>query len=401
MIDFEKNILRQVLQDEEDVTILEVDGREIFLIGTAHISQESVETVRRIIAHVEPDTVCVELDEERYRAMTEEQNWEDLDLFDIIKKGQLTFLMARLALSAFQTRMGGYTGVKPGSELAAAIDEAKERDMHLELVDRNVRTTLLRAWRLTPFWRRSTVAASVIAGLFDRKEVDEETLAELRESHNITAVLSEMGEVLPTVKTVLVDERDLFMAHKIRNSPGKRIVAVVGAAHVPGLLRHLDQPDDPERAAQVDIIPPKSALSRALPWLIPLAVITVFTVGFFFADPQDFQNAALAWILANGLLAALGGILALAHPLTILAAFIAAPITSLNPTIGAGMVTAAVQTYFAAPTVRDMESIGDDIGTWRGWWKNRLARIFLVFILTSLGSSIGTFVAFGWMKNLL
>ncbi|TXD33410.1 TraB/GumN family protein [Lujinxingia vulgaris] len=386
---------------EADITRLTVDGKSITLIGTAHISQESVETVRRILSAEKPETVCVELDSERFKALTEEQNFQDLNLREVIRKGQLTFLMARLALMAFQRRMGSYTGVKPGAEMAAAIELADELGLEVELVDRNVRTTLLRAWRKTSFWRRSAVAMSLLAGVFDRNEMGEEELAELRQSHNIGAILDELGEAMPSVKTVLVDERDLFMAHHIRNAPGQNIAAVVGAAHVPGLVRRLKAADTPEEARQVDEVPPRSTFSKLLPWLIPAIVIAVFVLGFFRADPGEFQNAAIAWVLANGSLSALGTLVALGHPLTIIAAFIAAPITSLNPTIGAGMVTAFVQTFVAPPKVRDLENIGDDIAEWRGWWSNRLARIFLVFFLSSLGSSLGTFVAFGWLKNLV
>ncbi|RVU40699.1 TraB/GumN family protein [Lujinxingia sediminis] len=386
---------------EADITRLTVDGKSITLIGTAHISQESVETVRRILSAEKPETVCVELDSERFKALTEEQNFQDLNLREVIRKGQLTFLMARLALMAFQRRMGSYTGVKPGAEMAAAIELADELGLEVELVDRNVRTTLLRAWRKTSFWRRSAVAMSLLAGVFDRNEMGEEELAELRQSHNIGAILDELGEAMPSVKTVLVDERDLFMAHHIRNAPGQTIAAVVGAAHVPGLVRRLNATDTPEEAREVDVVPPRSTFSRMLPWLVPAIVIAVFILGFFRADPGEFQNAAIAWVLANGSLSALGTLVALGHPLTIIAAFIAAPITSLNPTIGAGMVTAFVQTFVAPPKVRDLENIGDDIADWRGWWSNRLARIFLVFFLSSLGSSLGTFVAFGWLKNLV
>ncbi len=386
---------------ETDVTTLEVDGRQIILIGTAHISQESVETVQRVIESEQPDTVCVELDKERFKSLQQGQKWEELDLIEVIKQKKLLFLMARLALMSFQKRMGSYTGVKPGAEMKAAVEQAEEQGAAVELVDRDVKATLLRAWRMTPWWRRSMLAVSLIAGIFDSGKVDEEDLAELRQVPNITEILDELGEVMPSVKGVLVDERDLYMSHRIRNSPGERIVAVVGAAHVPGLIRHLSGPDDADAARAVEYIPPRSKVSRILPWLIPAIVIGLFVFGFFRADPDEFREAFIAWIIANGAFSATGAIAALAHPLTIVAAFVAAPFTSLNPTIGAGWVCAFCQTLFAPPTVDDMERVGDDISQWRGWWKNRLARIFTVFLFTSLGSMIGTFVAAPWLINLL
>jgi pheromone shutdown protein TraB len=180
------------------------------------------------------------------------------------------------------------------------------------------------------------------------------------------------------------------------------VVAVVGAAHVPGILERFSLPvPDREELQSISTVPPRSLLSRALPWLIPAIVVGVFGYGFVEGDWQTLKEAALAWILANGLLSALGAALALGHPATIVAAFIAAPITSLNPTIGAGMVTALVQTWIRPPSVRDMENLSDDVAELRGWWRNKLARVLLVFFLSSLGSSIGTFAAFGWLKDLI
>lgn len=388
-------------EEEADVTRLNIGGKEILLIGTAHISQESVVTVQRVIEHEKPDVVCVELDQERYTAMVEEQRWEDLDLIQVIKNKQLMFLMARLALGSFQKRMGGYTGVKPGAEMGAAIEIAKAQNAQVSLIDRNVRVTLLRAWRLTPFWRRTAVIASLFGGVFERREISEEELANLRQAQNISAVLDELGQALPSVKTVLVDERDVFMAHQLQTVPGNKIVAVVGAAHVPGIIRHIHEPIEEATVAAVNEIPERSTLSKMLPWLIPLIVLSIFTIGFIYGDRDQFQTAAIAWVLVNGSLSALGALIALGHPLTIVVAFVAAPLTSLNPTIGAGMVTALAQTFFCAPKVRDMENVGEDIGHWKGWWKNRLARIFLVFFLSSFGSAIGTFVAFKWLVELV
>ncbi len=395
------DLLDEPAPGEADVTRLEVDGRELLIVGTAHISQESVETVQRVIAAEEPDTVCVELDEQRYKALTQGERWEELDLIEVIKNKKMTFLLARLALMAFQKKMGSYTGVKPGAEMAAAVDQADRQGADVELIDRDVQATLLRAWRTTPWWRRAFVAMTLVVGIFDSSEVDEEDLAELRQAPNITEILDELGEILPSVKGVLVDERDLYMAHKLRNAPGERIVAIVGAAHVPGMLEHLRGPDDPDGAAAVEYIPPKSNISRILPWMLPLVVLGIFAFGWFNADPDVFQTAFLAWILSNGILSAIGALVAMAHPLTVIAAGAAAPFTSLFPLVGAGMVAAFVQLLFCAPRVDDMESVGDDIAELSGWWKNRLSRLLLVFFFSSIGSTVGTLVAFGWLKDLL
>jgi pheromone shutdown-related protein TraB len=390
------------IQTENDYTRILIDDKEIILVGTAHISQESVEAVLRTIDDLDPDTVCVELDQQRYQALINKKGWESLNLKEIIKKKQMSFLLTNLALSSYQKRMGLNTGVQPGSELAAAAQRSEEKGIRVELIDRNIRTTLLRVWRKAGFWSKMKVLASLCASLFEKQELSEEELTKLRQSDTLSNLLEEMGQLLPSVKQILVDERDTYMAYHIRNTPGDTVVAVIGAAHMPGILRQLQGPEiADETIHEISQIPPKSRLSKLIPWLIPGIVIALFVGGFFFGDRSQLADAATAWILANGIFSAIGALLALGHPATIACAFIAAPITSLNPTIGAGFVTGFVQTLVAPPTVHDMEHVGDDLIRIRGWWQNRLARVLLVFLFSSIGSSIGTFVALGWLKNLL
>ncbi len=324
--------------ENADIHRVTIDDQEYVLVGTAHISQDSVDTVRAVIQEENPDTVCVELDEQRHRALRNPRHWESLNLVQIIKKGQAPFLLANLALSSFQKRMGLQTGVKPGAELAAAAEITEELGKDLQLVDREIRTTLLRAWRKASFWKKMTLLSTLLVSMFDSQKIDEEELAKLRQTDTLSAMLDEMSDVLPTVKTILVDERDTYMAHHIRQAPGEKIVAIVGAAHMPGILKKLGQTFTAEEISELSIIPEKTALSKSLPWLIPAIVVGLFIAGFMTGNTQQLADAAVAWILANGVLSALGAMIALGHPLTILAAFIAAPITSLNPTIGAGFV---------------------------------------------------------------
>jgi len=386
--------------ENTDIQRLTLDDREYVLVGTAHISKESVATVNSVIREENPDTVCVELDEQRHRALRNPRHWESLNLIQVLKQGQAPFLLANLALASFQKRMGLQTGVKPGAELAAAAETAENLGISLQLIDREIRTTLLRAWRKAGFWKKMNLFAALLASMFDSQKLNEEELAKLRQTDTLSAMLDEMAQVLPTVKTILVDERDTFMSHNIRKAPGKKIVAIVGAAHLPGILKKLEHSFSPEEIKELAVVPPKSGVSKVLPWLIPAIVVGLFVAGFMAGDTRQLAEAAIAWILANGLLSALGALLALGHPLTILAAFIAAPITSLNPTIGAGFITGLVQAIVSPPQVKDMEQVSEDIARWSGWWHNRLTRVLLVFFLSSLGSAIGTFVAFGWLKNL-
>lgn len=381
---------------------LTLDGREIILLGTAHVSQTSVDMVRAVIADEQPDTVCVELDHQRHKALRNPNHWETLNLIEIIRQGHAPFLCANLILSAYQKRMGLHTGVRPGAELAAAAEEAEQRNLTVRLIDREIRTTLLRAWRKAGFWKKMSLLSTLLAGMFEKQTFDEEELARLRESDTLTVLLDELAEVLPTVKTILVDERDLYMANEIRHCSGQRVVAVVGAAHLPGISARLAAPSPPpEEIAELSIIPEPGRFGKLAKWLIPALVVGVFIFGFFSGDMSKLSSAAVGWILATGGLSALATALALGHPLTVLSAFVAAPITTLHPAIGVGFVTGLVQAFLVAPTVKDMERVGDDIVTVKGWWHNRMTRVLLVFFLSNLGAAIGVVLAFKWLKDLL
>ena len=387
-------------QENTDIHRISLDNREFVLVGTAHISQDSVDTVKAVIEDEKPDTVCVELDEQRHRALSNPRHWESLNLIQVLRQGQAPFLLANLALASFQKRMGLQTGVKPGAELAVAAETAKQRGIDLQLVDREIRTTLLRAWRKAGFWKKMNLFSALLASLFESQELNEEELAKLRQTDTLSAMLDEMSKILPTVKTILVDERDTFMAYHIRRSPGQKVVAIIGAAHLPGIMQKLGREIPPDEIDGLSVIPAKTTFSKLIPWLIPAVVVGLFIYGFMAGNTEQLASAAVAWVLANGVLSALGALLALGHPLTILAAFVAAPITSLNPTIGAGFVTGIVQAVMAPPKVKDLESVAEDIAGLGGWWRNRLTRVLLVFLLSSLGSAAGTMVAFGWLKDL-
>lgn len=381
-----------------DLQRIFLPGREIILIGTAHVSQESVDMVLHVIAEEAPDRVCVELDSQRYQALKDDSRWQSLNLVQAIRSGQGSFLLANLALVSFQKRMGMQTGVRPGAELMAAATAAEERGIALSLVDRNIRTTLLRAWRLTGFGKRLNILAALLSGLFDSTKIDEAELARLRQSDALNGMIEEMGSALPSVKAILIDERDRYMAHNIRCAAGSKIVAVVGAAHVPGILRHFDS-DAQDDISALDLIPEPSFLARASAWLIPGLIVVIFIAGFFLGDKARLMDAAVAWILATGSLSALGTAVALGHPLTILTAFVAAPITTLHPALGVGFFTGLTQAWIVPPTVRDLEHVSDDVVTLRGWWHNRVTRVLLVFFFSSLGASAGLFLALRWLTK--
>lgn len=374
-----------------DVHCLNLGDREIFLIGTAHISKESVELVRLVIAGERPDCVCVELDEKRYEALAKRKTWELLDLREIIRKKQLATLLINMILASYQKRLGNQMGVKPGTELLEAVQEAERHHIPVALCDRDVRVTLRRAWHSTSFWRKNYLLASILTSMFEETEISEEKLRELKESDVLSELLSELGQAMPELKRVLIDERDTFLAEKIKAAEGKRLVAVVGAGHVAGIKTALHE-DCSDQMEAINLIPPVSPVWKVVGWAIPAVIVLALALIAVTKGAAVAGDNLLFWILANGIPSAIGAVLALAHPLTILGAFIAAPITSLTPVIGAGYVTAFIQAMLQPPQVFEFEKVLTDMATARGWWKNRLLRVFLAFILPGFGSMIGTWI---------
>jgi pheromone shutdown-related protein TraB len=374
-----------------EVHRIAIDDREYILVGTAHISQESVTLVRDVVSREAPDCVCVELDRQRYAALADRQRWEALDLKALIRQRQLSPLLVNLILAAYQQKLGGQLGVAPGAELLEAVRTAQAHDISFVLCDRDVRITLTRAWRLTPLPKKLLLAASLLGSIFDRTTISEDMLRQLRQQDALSALLQELGEALPTLRTVLVDERDLYMAHQLRQVEGQRVVAVMGAAHVEGIRRALLERRyvDLERLTAV---PPPSVLWRWARWLVPAVILGALAAIGWQKGMDVMGHNMLFWVLANGIPSAAGALVALAHPLTVLAAFLAAPFTSLTPVIGAGYVTAFVQAYVQPPTVRELQHVSDDVRFPRQWWQNKLLRIFLAFLLPSLGSLIGTWI---------
>ena len=385
----------------DDIHIVHQQDRTYILIGTAHISQESVDLVEKTIIEEQPDGVCIELDEKRYNALVEKKRWQAQDLKEVIRKKQLSTLMINMLMASYQKKLGGQLGVAPGAELLAAAATAEAHDIPIFLCDRDVRVTLRRAWKSTSFLKKGYLFAALLASLFDRTEVSEEKLSELKKKDVLAELMDEMGDSLPDVKRVLIDERDIFLAEKIKSAEGKKIVAVVGAGHINGIIEHLSK-DNSAALEEISTIPPVSSTFKVIGWSIPLVILgSIALIGIKKGASVAGANL-LYWILANGIPSAIGAILAFAHPFTTLGAFAAAPITSLTPVIGAGYVTAFIQVMVCPPVVKEFESVADDMTGIFGWWRNRLLRVFLVFILTGLGSAIGTWVGgYEIVKNLV
>jgi pheromone shutdown-related protein TraB len=375
----------------DDVEYFTLGEREIFLVGTAHVSQGSIDLVKEVIANERPDCVCVELDEKRYKALSGRKRWESLDLKEIIRKKQLSTLLVNLILSSYQKKLGMQLGVMPGAELLEATREADKHSIPVSLCDRDVRVTLRRAWHETSFLKKGYLVATLLASLFDKTEITEEKLEQLKEKDVLSELMSELGEAMPELKRVLIDERDIYLAEKIKMSSGQKLVVVVGAGHVEGIKKKIRE-DHSSVLPSISTFPPVSSSLKALGWSIPLLIIgSLVAIGILKGGSAAGANL-LYWILANGIPSAIGAMLAWAHPITIASAFAAAPVTSLTPVIGAGYVTAFVQVLVRPPVVREFETVTDDMATFTGWWRNKLLRVFLAFLLPGFGSMIGTWI---------
>lgn len=382
----------------QNVDKLSLDNTELVLVGTAHISKKSAELVSEVIKREQPDVVAIELDQGRFESLEDPDRWKKTDLFQIVKEGKSYLLLAQLALAGFQRRLANRLDIEPGAEMRVAIEAAKETGAEIELIDRDVRITMKRAWALASWTGIFKIIGSVISSLFSREELSEEEIEQLKESDALTAMMSEFSSVLPSVKTSLIDERDSYMCEKLKAISAKKTVAIVGAGHVPGMLKKFPQSASIE---ELEKIPPPSRIFKIIQWGLPTLAIGLLLFGFFATDASTAKEMVTAWIVINGGLSALGALLALAHPLTILAAFLAAPFTSLNPFFAAGWVSGLVESLVRKPTVADLEDIGEDVTSYSGFLKNRVTKVLLVTAFSNLGSSLGTFIGIGKIASLL
>lgn len=375
--------------------VLNFGEREIILIGTAHISQESCNEVSKAVEEKQPDCVAIELDEGRYQSLNNSDSWRNLDIVKVLKKNQGFLLLANLVLSGFQRRMGTNVGVKPGDEMRAADSCAKAHGIRVEMVDRPIRVTLRRAWAVNSLWGKCKLISALLASAFDKEEISGEQIESLKNSSEMDSMMKELAEYMPVVKSVLIDERDRYLASRIWEVKGKKTVAVLGAGHLPGVeayLKELAAGTKTADTSDIENVPSKGIAPKVIGWSIVGIIIALIAAGFVYGGMQMGKQMVKTWFFWNALLAGLGSLIALGHPLTILVSAVGAPFTSLCPFIGVGVVAGLVQAVVCKPKVSDLENLQDCISV-KGFYKNRLLRVLLVFVLSSLGSSIGTFAA--------
>lgn len=373
---------------EENITRIHLDGKEIILIGTAHVSKQSVEQVKEVIDREQPDSVCIELDDQRYKSIMEGNKWREMDIFKVIKEKKATLLIMNLAISSFQNRLAKQFDTKPGQEMIQGIESAKEIGAELVLADRNIQITFSRIWGNVGVWGKAQLLTSIIYSIFNKETISEEELEKMKTQDTLNASLAEISEAFPKLKKPLIDERDQYLAQKIKEAPGKKVVAVLGAAHVPGITKEIHNEQDLQALTKTK---PKSKTPQIIGWAIPVLIVALIAFTFFL-NPSAGMDQAISWILWTGITAALGATAALGHPLAILAAFIAAPITTLHPLLAAGWVSGIVQAYIKRPSVADFETLSEDVFSLKGFWRNKFTRVLLVIILTNIGGSFGTFI---------
>ena len=378
---------------------LNLNGKEIVLLGTAHVSQASCDEVKNAILEKKPDCVAIELDEQRFSALNDKESWKNLDIIKILKEKKGFLLLANLVLSSFQKRMGSNAGVKPGDEMRAGIEAAKELGIPSEMVDRPIQTTLRRAWAKNSGYGKVKLLSALFASAMTKEEVSGDEIENLKNKSEMDGMMNELAEFMPGVKEVLIDERDFYLAAHIwkavQKGERKSVIAVLGAGHLPGVQAHLEKiarSEENTNTEQINSLPQKTARAKILGWVIPVIIVALIAAGFVFGGMKKGADLLGAWVLWNASLAGIGAIIAGGHPLTVIMAAVGAPFTSLCPLVGVGMFAGIVQAFICKPKVADMESMMDDVSSIKGFYKNRLLRVLLVFFLSSLGSSIGTFV---------
>jgi len=373
------------------------DGKEIILIGTAHVSKQSIELVNKTIEEEKPDLVCVELCRQRYESLENEKKWEETEVLKLIKEGKSQLFLLNLLLSNFQKRIGERIGVKPGAEMIEALNSAKKNNIPFKLVDRDIRITFKRAMNTISLREKFKLFFNIFAGLFEVNEIDEKSIEKLKEKDIISEVMEELGSEFPDMKRVLIDERDLYIANKIINSEGKKIVAVVGAGHVNGIKNIILNNRTKEKASineikKLEEIPKEKNLLKYTLYGVTFLFIGILVYGFYAKGLDAFIYILSVWFILHAVLSAIGVIIAMGHPLTVLTAFIAAPFTALHPGIAVGMIAGLVEAKMRPPKVKDFNEL-QKIKKISDLWHNRISKVFLVMFFSNLGGSIGTFLA--------
>ncbi len=373
---------------DDNITRIEYGEKELILIGTAHVSKASAEQVKAVIEAEQPDSVCIELDAQRYESVTQDSKWKETDIFNVIKEKKSSLLLMNLAISSFQNRLADQFGIKPGQEMIQGIASAEAVGAELVLADRNIQVTFSRIWGNIGFMGKAQLLTSVFVSIFSKETISEEDLEKMKSQDTLNAVMDDFTQAFPKLKTPLIDERDQYLAQKIKEAPGKKIVAVLGAAHVPGIVKEVHNEHD---LAKLSEVPPKSKWPKIIGWAIPLALVAMIAVTFM-NNPAAGIDQTISWVLWTACLGAIGAALAFGHPVAILTAFVGGPIGALHPLLAAGWFSGLAQAYVRRPNVGDFQTLSKDVFTLKGFWDNKVTRVLLVVVLTNLGTAAGNVI---------
>ena len=373
------------------------NGDEIILVGTAHVSQDSVDEVRRVIDEEQPDHICLELDKGRYESKTKEQSYANMNLTKVFKEGKTFLVLANTALASFQKKMGNQTGSAPGEEIIGASKIAEEKGIPYSFCDREIATTLKRAWAKSNLWNKAKLMGALLSSAFDKEEFKPEELEELKKSDTLQEMMNELAKELPGAKEALIDERDRYLATNIMEAPGHKKVAVIGAGHANGIIKTMEKLEKGELSTdltEISKVPKPSKAGKIAGWLVPIALVAIIVWVGIANGFHESLKYFLIWAGTNAASTVIFSMLSLAHPVTWLVSAISAPIAVLNPAIGVGVFTGITEATMRKPAVKDFESLSEDISSFKGWFKNRVLHAFMIFFTSSLGSILGTFVFF-------
>ena len=387
-------------KNDNNIDTILYNDKTIRLIGTAHVSKESADFVEKTILEEKPDTVCVELCNTRLDSIKDKDKWRNMDIIKIIKEKKALLLFINLILASFQKRIAKKFDIQPGQEMVNAVNSAEKIDALIVPADRDIQITLSRVWRGMGFFKKLKLVFQLLFSLGASDDITEEEIEKMKQEDMLKSILTDVKKSHPEIESTLIDERDMYLAEKIKTAPGENIVAVVGAGHVPGIKNYIAE-NTGKSIEELIVVPDAGNLGKIIKWGLPTIVVALFVTGFAMGGKSAGTDMIWFWIAANGIFAGLGAILALAHPYTILSAILAAPLTSLNPMIAAGWVSGIVEAFSRKPKVKDFEAISEDILSIKGFWRNSVIRILLVVVFTNLGSTIGTMAALPLMLKVL
>lgn len=379
------------MAEEENLTRIQYQDKEIILIATAHVSKQSAELVKDVIDREQPDSICVELDKDRYNNIKNPKAWSETDLVKVIKDKKVGFMLANLVLASYQKKLAKQLNTNVGQEMIQGIRSAEELDCNLVLADRSIQTTFMRIWRKMSLKEKFDLLMNLFFALDDEEEneISDEEINNLLQKDMLEAAMTNMRETFPKVGDILLCERDQHLANKIKNAPGKKIVAVLGGAHVPGVSKEIFKEQDMK---EITTVPKAGNTAKIIGWMIPIAIVLLIAYGFVQGVETGMEQVT-SWILWNGALAAIFTAIMFGHPLSILTAFVVAPISSLNPMLACGWFAGLMEAHVRKPKVEDVNNISNDIFSIKGLFTNRFLRTLLIVIMANIGSTIGTIVA--------